>query len=97
MKPLDFHPEAVAEADQAFDWYADHGLHVAMEFKAALHELLDQICLMPGRFPRYVFNTQKAVFRKYPYLIVFRERKDDIQVVAVAHGRRRFGYWAPRL
>ena len=97
MKPLSLHPEAVAEADGAFDWYANRELDVALKFKTALDDLLDQICLRPQRFPQYVLNTRKAVFRKYPYLVVFREREDDVQVLAVAHGRRRPGYWSSRL
>ena len=34
--------------------------------------------------------------RRFPYLIVYRTTSTAIQVVAVAHGRRRPGYWKTR-
>jgi hypothetical protein len=36
------------------------------------------------------------VLRRFPYLIVFREGMEGIEIVAVAHGRRRPGYWRDR-
>jgi len=35
--------------------------------------------------------------KRFPYLIVFREMDSEIQIIAVAHGRRRQGYWKRRL
>ena len=35
--------------------------------------------------------------RRFPYLIVYRVTASAIQVVAVAHARRRPGYWKTRL
>lgn len=34
--------------------------------------------------------------RRFPYLIHFRVQGDTIQVVAIAHGKRRPGYWQIR-
>jgi hypothetical protein len=34
--------------------------------------------------------------RRYPYSIVYRVVDDTVVVAAVAHARRRFGYWKRR-
>jgi hypothetical protein len=34
--------------------------------------------------------------RRFPYLVVYREVSTGLQVIAVAHGRRRPGYWKNR-
>jgi plasmid stabilization system protein ParE len=34
--------------------------------------------------------------REYPYSIVYRLVDDTVVIVAVAHSRRRFGYWKRR-
>lgn len=31
------------------------------------------------------------------YAVVFRERLQDIQIIAIAHAKRRPGYWAKRI
>jgi hypothetical protein len=37
------------------------------------------------------------VFPRYPFSLICIVRGDGIEVVAVAHGRRRPGYWRSRL
>jgi plasmid stabilization system protein ParE len=34
--------------------------------------------------------------RKFPYKVVYRNQQDGIEVIAVAHGKRRPGYWKGR-
>jgi len=50
-----------------------------------------------SQFPTLAFNTRRVVLNRFPYLVVFRETTSEIEVVAVAHGRRRPGYWRERL
>jgi plasmid stabilization system protein ParE len=51
----------------------------------------------PGSFAAHLKGTRRCLLRRYPYLVVFRELDDQIQVVAIAHGRRRPGYWSRRV
>ena len=34
--------------------------------------------------------------RKFPYKVVYRNQQDGIEIIAVAHGKRRPGYWKGR-
>ena len=51
----------------------------------------EQIEQGPHRFPPYEFGTRRAALRKFPFLIVFREKADGAEIVAVPHGRHRPG------
>lgn len=97
MKNVELHPEAIVDADAAFNWYADDNLSAAFGFRAELHATLREIGAMPTRFPRYVGSTQRAVMSAYPYAIVFRDEPNRVFVFAVAHGRRNPDYWKHRL
>jgi hypothetical protein len=35
--------------------------------------------------------------RRFPFAIVYREKQDAIQILAIAHGHRRPKYWKRRL
>jgi hypothetical protein len=37
------------------------------------------------------------LLRRFPYLVVFPESVTQVEVVAVAHGYRRPGYWRDRI
>lgn len=50
---------------------------------------------IPGIPERY--RVRRLHLRGFPYFIIFRELEDEVQVVAVAHERRRPSYWRRRL
>jgi plasmid stabilization system protein ParE len=88
------HPAALEEA---VDWYAERSLQAAVRFLAELRRVIQGISGRPERFPTFEFGTRRAVLRKFPYLIVFRETVTGMEVLAVTHGRRRPGYWRNRM
>jgi hypothetical protein len=47
--------------------------------------------------PLYFGNFRRLLLRKYPYFVVFRELPRRIQILAVAHAKRRPGYWRARI
>jgi len=40
--------------------------------------------------------ARRVPLRRFPYFVVYRERADYIEVVALAHTSRRPGYWKSR-
>jgi plasmid stabilization system protein ParE len=93
---VEFHPEAIAEARAAYEWYADRDLSVANAFIAELDRAITEAQTAPERWPRHLHRTRKYLFRRFPYGVVYRITETSIQVLAVAHGRRRPGYWRTR-
>jgi plasmid stabilization system protein ParE len=68
-------------------------LDFAIELKAALPQLREA----PQACPPYLHGTRRVIIKRFPFSVVFRQRLHDIQVIAVAHAKRRPGYWAKRL
>jgi len=91
------HPAALAEAEAAIEWYRGRSVTAADGFLDELTRTLDLISKHPSLFQHYLLGTQRALLRRYPYLVVFREAATEFEVIAVAHGRRRPGYWQDRL
>jgi plasmid stabilization system protein ParE len=98
MKPLaiEIHPEAVWEAKAAREWYESQSIEAASAFMAELDLGIDCIRNSPEIYPSYLHQTRRYMMHRFPYLIVYRVAATTIQIVAVAHGRRRPGYWKTR-
>jgi plasmid stabilization system protein ParE len=58
---------------------------------------LDRVQEHPRLYPRYLYGTQRAVLNRYPFSVIYRELLSEIQIIAVAHAKRRPGYWDKRL
>ena len=93
---LDFHPKATEELEDATRWYADRSPKAAAGFVAAVERAVDSILATPLRFARVGRQCRGCSLVGYPYQIVFRCDSNRVQVVAVAHAKRRPGYWARR-
>ena len=94
--PVEFHPEALADAQGALEWYSERSLRAADAFLEELDDALRLIAEAPQRWPRYEAGTRRLPLRRFPYFVVYRERFHTVQVLAIAHGRRRPGYWRSR-
>jgi plasmid stabilization system protein ParE len=95
-RPVEFHPEAIAEARAAFEWYRQRSEGTAAFFLTELDHAVEHIAETPGRWPVYLQGTRRFLLRKFPFAIIYREVGETIQLVAVAHGRRKPGYWKDR-
>jgi len=90
------HPDAIAEAKAAYEWYVNRNLSAANAFISELDHAISQIQTGPERWTIHLHGTRKFLLRRFPYGVVYRITESAIQVIAVAHGRRRPGYWKSR-
>jgi toxin ParE1/3/4 len=97
MKRIHVHPEAKAEAEGTFDWYWDRTPSAALEFDNNLRAVYARVRKNPRVCPSYIHGTRRAFVDRFPLFVVFRELPAKIQIVAVAHAKRRPGYWTKRL
>ena len=93
---IEYLAEASRELDAALDWYLERSLAAAEAFLMEIDYGNQLIRETPQMWPRFEGNTRRYVLRKFPYSIIFREVDDLIEVVAVAHQKRRSGYWLNR-
>jgi hypothetical protein len=94
---LDFHPRAIVEARAARRRYARIIAALAEQYVAELDHAVNQIATAPAQWPPYLHGTRFYRLRRFPFLIVYRETAWGVQVVAIAHARRRPSYWRRRL
>jgi plasmid stabilization system protein ParE len=88
---------ALAELQDAAAFYtekatAELGLALVAEFERGANFLLAN----PMIGTQFRGTSRRYVLRRFPYSIIYRATADEIQIVAVAHHRRRPGYWAKR-
>ncbi len=96
-KPVEFHWAAAAELESAFDWYLEKDVQVASGFLDEVSRGIELIVAAPERWPLYQGNIRKFVLRRFPFLIMYREQAAAIQIIALAHARRRPDYWKRRV
>ncbi len=90
-------PEAADEARSAYEWYGEQNVESAADFEEAVDRAVAQIADGPRRWPSHAFGTRRYVMRRFPYLIIYRDRGFDVEILAFAHAKRRHGYWRDRL
>jgi plasmid stabilization system protein ParE len=96
-KPVEFHEEASAELEAAFDWYFARSERVASEFLEEANRAIEKISQNPQRWPVGTRNSRRLLLQRFPFAVVYRELPSKVEVLAVAHGRRRPGYWKGRI
>lgn len=92
----EFDTEARAEFDEAVQWYAERSEGAAIGFISEVDLAIGTIMADPARFPRTYAGCQRCTLHRYPYSVVFHRRAGMIVIVAVAHAKRRPGYWRYR-
>ncbi|MBM4277995.1 MAG: type II toxin-antitoxin system RelE/ParE family toxin [Deltaproteobacteria bacterium] len=96
-RQIDVHPEAVAEARAAAQWYRERSALAADAFLAELDRAVERITENPEMYPRYVRGTRRYLLQRFPFYLVYREVSGKLELVAIAHGRRKPGYWKRRI
>jgi plasmid stabilization system protein ParE len=92
-----FHPAAVRDAEDAVEWYAERSLRTAGRFLDEMDRLVELIAIAPDRFQQFDTGLRRAGFRRFPFYLVFRTVGTGTEVLAVAHGKRRPGFWRDRV
>jgi plasmid stabilization system protein ParE len=95
-RTVSLHPDAQQDIDASAAWYAERSARAAIRFLDELDHLIDRIADAPTQFPMFNADLRRAIFHRFPFYIVFRVTEARITVLAVAHGKRRHGFWRDR-
>lgn len=109
MTGIRFHPAARIELDEARRYYRKSNPGSAKRFSSEMLQLLERIADHPPQFPEWgliavpahaqtlFFSVRRAVLpRIFPYGVFYYLREGQAVILAVAHDKRRPGYWAHR-
>lgn len=92
-----FSPAAQIELDEAFVYLEGEGSGLGYRFTADVDEALSRIRLFPFAWHPLGRNLRRCQLKHFKYGVVYRIRGDQAEIVAIAHNRRRLGYWRKRL
>ena len=89
-------PEAEAEIREAFVWYFERSPIAADAFRTETLEAIDQLSSDALVWPEDEDAIRRHILRHFPYTVFYEIRGTTVTVLAVAHQRRRPGYWRER-
>ncbi len=93
---VEFHPAALQEAEDAQSWYAERSVFAASAFIRELSLAIQRVLEAPHRYPTAEGRTRKALLDRFPFTVYYRVTPDVVSIIAVAHQKRRPGYWSSR-
>ena len=96
MKRVRFHPEAERELGEQEAWYRERSEVAAQGFVLELDSAVRAVAESPERWPVQPRGERRYVFPRYPFVLLYRIRGEEIFITAVAHHSRRPGYWRHR-
>ncbi len=96
---LRFHPAAREELHEAGLWYDDDYPGRGERFRSAIARELERVLAAPHTFPtwRRRNDVRVRVVPRFPYSLIFVADNEGVAVYAVAHHKRRPGYWQKRI
>ena len=102
MKVVRYDPDARAEFLDAVRWYARRNVVAAVRFDECVSRAEAAIGKAPHRWPLVngvprELNVRRRLVDGFPFAMVYVEFDREILILAVAHGKRRPGYWRERV
>jgi toxin ParE1/3/4 len=97
---IGFHAEALAEIERARDWYEDKRPGLGGDLVDEVEGALARLEAAPTSFARTPESraARRVLLARFPYWLIFAILDDgSALVVALAHARRRAGYWRGRV
>ncbi len=97
MKIVVFHEEAEEELKEAARFYAGRRERLGAEFVVEVRHATHILQEHPGLGHAVSRRVRRLLVRRFPYAVIYRAEADRIFILAVAHLKRRPGYWRERM
>lgn len=93
-----FHPAAETENYETILFYESQSAGLGADYLLEFERVMEFVAATPHRYRiERQPNIRSVSLMRFPYKVIYRQLEDCVQVLAVAHKRRRPGYWAGRL
>ena len=97
MKPVVFHAEAEAELEAGVAFYETRQRGLGLAFQDEVERSVFSIRGSPERWPADpMTGLRRCPLVRFPYRLFYLDLDEIIWIAAVAHVKRRPGYWAGR-
>ena len=95
--PIRYRLAAANELDEATHWYSRQSEGIANQFRQIVRDKIAEARRSPHHWPPQLDGTRQIHLVPFPYVLVVREFKGYLEIVALTHTSRRPGYWRDRL
>ena len=93
-----FHPDAEAEHLGTVAYYESKRPGLGASYLTEFEKIMVGVCESPRRYPvERAPDIRRKRMKRFPFTILFRYAANSVQILAVAHHRRRPAYWLGRL
>lgn len=96
MKRIKFHPAARVEFRDAILFYDERAIGLGREFTDEVDGAIRRITEMPLTWPKLSNDVRRCLLNRFPYAILYRQSKMEIEIIAVMHQHRHPDTWKTR-
>jgi plasmid stabilization system protein ParE len=96
MKTVRFHPDAESEMIEAAAHYEAQQRDLGRRFLASVQDAANRVVLNPHLYPVVERDVRRCLTKTFPFGVLFRERPDQVVIMAVMHLHRDPDYWKSR-
>jgi plasmid stabilization system protein ParE len=89
-------PRAEEEIEEAFQWYFARSPFAADAYRMEVVSAIDALAEDPLMWPADEEGVRYYILQRFPYTIHYEVTGSVVTVLAIAHQRRRPGYWQDR-
>jgi plasmid stabilization system protein ParE len=93
----EFHPEALAEYEEAARYYAGCQDGLELRFISSVESAIRQIMDAPTRWRVFEEDVRRCLTKVFPYAVLYTIEPDFVLIIAVMHCHREPGYWRRRI
>ena len=93
----DFHPTASEEIIETTAYYEGEVPGLGDRFIAEVEKIIEVLCDQPNIGQSVGEELRRILLARFPYSLIYSIESERIWVIAVAHHRRRPGYWQERI
>lgn len=98
---LRLHPEAAIEVTATAEWYDGESAGLGAVLLEELDRRFNSIIEMPLTWPLWPgiseeLGVRRFLLDRFPFGVAYQVQTEEIQIIAVAHLKRRHGYWTSR-
>ncbi len=97
LRQVEYYPEAKLEIRESSMWYDDKKGGLGLEFLLEVKNAEFKIVQNPQLWQVYESGTRRYLMKRFPFAVIYLLSKKKIQIVAVAHCKRKPEYWKERL
>jgi toxin ParE1/3/4 len=94
--PAAYLPQAEDDVAAAHAHYERQRVGLGDDFVEAVREAVDHIRNNPQLYAAFLRDIRAAPLKQFPYVVYYRDRGNDVLIIAVQHGRRSTRAWRRR-